>query len=282
MTPKKNPFNFKVFTSFLMSISFVVLLISGIVLFIAPPGRVANWTNWTILGFSKTDWINFHLVFMLLFIVAGIFHLFWFNWKPFLSYLKSRSAAGLRFKKELIWCAALSLVLLIGMPLGAPPMIWLADLSEAVTESWEEEAARAPVSHAELLTLEEYAQTIGLTADRVLSTLEQNGLTVVGPDQVMEELAAANDMAPSEIDRFFKQDDGRYDSGVKPAGAGLGKMELSELIQELNLTMTQARARLEKAGVAEVREDWTLKRIAEANDRAPRELMDILAPGIQH
>lgn len=40
-------------TSFIITFAFVVIAISGVILYIVPPGRVANWTNWQLLGLGK-------------------------------------------------------------------------------------------------------------------------------------------------------------------------------------------------------------------------------------
>ena len=36
--------------------SFLVLAFTGCILFVTPPGRVANWTGWTMLGLTKHEW----------------------------------------------------------------------------------------------------------------------------------------------------------------------------------------------------------------------------------
>ncbi len=52
MTDKKKQFKIRAFTAMMMLLSFVLETISGIVLYIVPPGRVANWTNWKIWGLT--------------------------------------------------------------------------------------------------------------------------------------------------------------------------------------------------------------------------------------
>ena len=156
----KGKFNYKVFTSLLMALAFLVMVVSGIILYISPPGRVANWTNWNIWGLSKVQWTNFHLTFMVVFIISGVLHLFHFNWKLFWSYLKSKSQAGLRFKSEMLVAVILFLILLAGTILEIPPMSTVADLGDTFSESWDENKIEAPQAHAELLTIEAYAATI--------------------------------------------------------------------------------------------------------------------------
>ena len=42
--------------TFLVVLALVVDAVSGIILYIAPPGRVANWTNWQVWGLGKDQW----------------------------------------------------------------------------------------------------------------------------------------------------------------------------------------------------------------------------------
>ena len=93
-------FHWKVFVSFYVVFSFLALAVSGIVLYVAPPGRIANWSIWTLGALSKAQWQAVHTIVALLFIVAAGFHLY-FNWKVLMAYLRSKLAEGLRMKWEL-------------------------------------------------------------------------------------------------------------------------------------------------------------------------------------
>jgi hypothetical protein len=42
------------FASLLTTFSFIVMSISGILLFIVPQGRIAEWTDWRMLGLTKS------------------------------------------------------------------------------------------------------------------------------------------------------------------------------------------------------------------------------------
>ena len=46
-------FNFRALTSLTLLWMFLALLVSGVVLYIAPPGRIAHWTDWALLGLTK-------------------------------------------------------------------------------------------------------------------------------------------------------------------------------------------------------------------------------------
>lgn len=98
-------FHGRAFVTFYVTLSFLVLAVSGIVLYVAPPGRVANWSRWTIGSLDRHGWQAVHTVFALLFVLAGAFHL-WFNWRTFWHLLRSRLGQGLLVKRELVLAAA--------------------------------------------------------------------------------------------------------------------------------------------------------------------------------
>jgi len=49
-------FNWRGFTSLLLAAGFLILAGSGLVLYASPRGRVANWTDWEVLGLTKHEW----------------------------------------------------------------------------------------------------------------------------------------------------------------------------------------------------------------------------------
>jgi hypothetical protein len=275
----KKTFNYRVFTSFTLTLAFLMLLISGIVLYISPAGRVANWTSWNIWGLSKTQWTNLHLTFMVIFIITGVLHLFYFNWKLFWSYLKTKTPAGFKFKPEMSAAIILFIVLVVGTQLKIPPMSTVAYFGEIFSESWEENQIKAPVSQAELLTVQQYAATIQEPIDNVMAVLKTNGYEANGPDHVLAELAAKYNMAPSDIDKLFKTETNEYPSGVKSsAGSGLGKLTLAGMAKQLNMTQDEALEKLKHRGVVQAKPNQTLKEIAEANGKSPQDIMTMLDP----
>ena len=64
---------------------FLMLILSGTMLYVSPPGRVAHWTGWTLLGGSKEQWGAVHSLMALVFLIGGLFHLLklqicsWYN-----------------------------------------------------------------------------------------------------------------------------------------------------------------------------------------------------------
>lgn len=128
-------FQWRAFVTLFVTLSFVLLTASGIVLYVAPPGRVAHWSLWTLARLDKEAWQAVHTVFAFLFVLAGAFHLY-FNWRIFWSYLRSKLTAGVRMKREL--APATSLVLTIGVLTVAdlPPFATVIDLGARAKEAW--------------------------------------------------------------------------------------------------------------------------------------------------
>ena len=98
--PDAKPFSWRAFVTFYVVLSFLVIAVTGIVLFITPPGRIANWSDWRLLGFSKSQWQTVHTIFSFIFVVAASFHLF-FNWRVILGYMAKRIHEGINKRREL-------------------------------------------------------------------------------------------------------------------------------------------------------------------------------------
>jgi hypothetical protein len=95
---KLNP---RSFVSLLTFSGFIIMSFTGIVLYFTPQGRVAYWTDWKFLGLTKVDWGNIHIISCFLFIVVGLFHLY-YNWKPLTNYLSDKASHTFKLRKELM------------------------------------------------------------------------------------------------------------------------------------------------------------------------------------
>jgi hypothetical protein len=67
MADEKRKFNLRSFTSFTLVISTLIMSWSGFILYIAPPGRIANWGTWKLMLFTKSEWQALHTIFSYLF-----------------------------------------------------------------------------------------------------------------------------------------------------------------------------------------------------------------------
>lgn len=198
---KNSAFSWRSFISFGLFAAFLMLLVSGIILYLSPPGRVANWTNWQILGLSKHDWQNQHTIFSLAFVILSLFHLFFINWKAFWSYIAAKTHAGLSKPVEMFSILMLSLLFGIGTHLKFQPFSAVIDFGEYLSGSWEEAESRPPVPHAEKMTLKEISEKFagGVSPESLRRKLETEGVAVRSLDQTLEHIGRENRKSAQEV-----------------------------------------------------------------------------------
>jgi len=238
----KKGLNWRIFISFGLLTSFLMLLISGIILYIAPPGRVANWTGWSILGLSKQAWQNQHTIFGFSFAVLSVFHLFVINWKAFFAYITTKTTKGLKNPVEFSAIILLTLLFGIGTQLEVQPFTSIINFGESIKDSWESDTNEPPVPHAETMTLEELSlqPALSTTAEAMLETLQKAGLKATATTQTLGEIAQDNGMLPTEVYKLLapaaKQGKGqgqqREQQKTELQKEGFGRKTLDQIAEE--------------------------------------------------
>jgi hypothetical protein len=104
MSEKKPEFQFRAFVSVLSGLSLLVMILSGLILFFAPSGRLARDTAWLWWGLGRFEWIALHICFSLLFAVACVFHVY-LNLRAIKRYFQGQLTKKWAFRPE--WIAAL-------------------------------------------------------------------------------------------------------------------------------------------------------------------------------
>ena len=270
----KKSFSCLVFISFGLFIALLMMLVSGVILYISPPGRVANWTDWRMIGLTKRGWQNQHIIFGFSFLILSLFHLFFVNWKAFLSYLKSKTSEGLKSPGELLTIIMLSSLFVIGTYYGIQPFSAVIKFGDAISSSWERQEKQAPVPHAELMTLTQLAEQPGLGGDpaALKTKLEKAGLNVTSQDQTLAEIATLNGKTAEEVYEFIAP---TKTEKHKIQGQGFGKKTLQEIADEGGVSSTSLQLALRQKGI-DAKLDSPLKSIAENNKIEMSELRKIL------
>jgi hypothetical protein len=240
-------FHWKVFVSFYVVFSFLALAVSGVVLYIAPPGRIANWSIWTLGALSKAQWQAVHTVVALLFLVAAGFHLY-FNWKVLMAYFRSRLAEGLRMKWELASASAAAVVILTVSIAGVPPFSTVMAFGEDVKNSWSTSATEPPLPHAELLSVEKLADEVKIPAEAVIANLEKNGIPVESASVTVGQLAVRHNLSPQQVYQKIQSSDAKPKVSVLQGG-GWGRMTVAQLCERAGITVETGVERLRAQGV---------------------------------
>ena len=268
----KIKFSWRAFISFGLTYSFIIILISGIILYMSPPGRYANWVNWEIMGSTKAGWQALHTVFSFTFVILSVFHLFTINWKSFLSYLKSKRQSGINKSREFYISTLLVLVFFFGIIYSIPPFKSIMDLGEYLTESWEKVEEEPPIPHAELLTLAELAEQLKLSSvDEITRKLTIHEIKFDNTDQTLQEIAAINETTPLEIyDQISKK------SGAQQQGSGIGRKTIETFAVEVGKNPDEVMKILKENGIkAEIGQ--TLREIGDNNNIPPKDIFELFS-----
>jgi hypothetical protein len=136
-TTRKKPFKWRGVATFMLVMALLVEIISGVVLYITPPGRYAHWTNWTLWGLSKEGWGAMHTIFgyLLLIIIAG--HLY-YNWKVIVAFLWSKVRHTFNLKRELAVATVITLAVFLGTVWNVAPFSSVMNFGEKAKHSWEQ------------------------------------------------------------------------------------------------------------------------------------------------
>lgn len=255
------------------------MTITGITLYISPPGRVAHWSNWLFIGISKEDWQSLHTLFSFIWVLAMVFHLI-FNWKPILSYIRKKVDSGSKLKKELVFAAALSLIIFFGTFTQVTPFNYVMDFGEYMTNSWSSDETEPPVPHAELFSAADFSKTIGITTQKFVSVMNANGYPISDTLATIQSIGAEFQIAPSLIYNLFKSENAEIPQNILAhAGSGYGRKNISEVFDDNNLTWQQGISILKGHGII-LQEDDKLKNIAEKNNILPIDLINMISsPG---
>lgn len=268
----KNKFSWRALISFGLTYSFIIILISGSILFIAPPGRYAHWVNWQIASLNKEGWQALHTIFSYTFVILSVFHLFTVNWKAFLSYLKSKTKNGLNKKREFIVATSAFALFFLGVLFAVPPFQSVMDLSTYFTESWEKAEEQPPVPHAELLTLAELSEQIkNINLEEMINNLDKFQIKFENTNQqTLSDIALINQTTPMEIYQKINKK-----AGNQLQGSGIGRKSLETFVNENGKDINEVLALLEKNGI-NAQKEQTLKEIGENNDVLPRDVFNLI------
>jgi len=260
-------------TSLTMLLAFAVMILTGIVLYVVPHGRVAYWADWRLLGLSKTQWGDLHITTGLLLVVSGILHVY-YNWRPILTYLKNRSRQVRVFTREFNIALVLVSAFLVMTGLQLPPLSWVLEAGESIKDHAAEIYGEPPYGHAEESTLRILAKRLGLDLVRTLDRLGKAKVSVRGPEDRMLDIARRNGMTPQEVYTVIETGSAAVDA----ARAGLGRKPVAEISDRLGIDPQRAVALLARHGIT-VRGEGTLRSIAARCGRSPGEVYRLLDYG---
>jgi hypothetical protein len=254
------------------------MLVTSIILFIAPQGRVAYWADWRLWGLTKTDWGNVHINLGLLFLVALSVHIY-YNWKPLISYLKNKAKQIKLFTPEFSLALAITMVFIFGSYFLVPPFGWVMSLNEHFKDAGAEKYGEPPYGHAELSSLQTFVNKMKLDLNRSIELLDKAGYAVEDGNITLAAIGRRYNIPPqlvyetiksAKIVSANKSDTKRLPESPIP---GTGNLTLADFCTQHKLNMKRVVRELKKQGI-EASEDLTLKKIAANNQTSPSDIYE--------
>ena len=274
--------------SLLTAMSFLIMSISGIVLFIVPQGRIANWIDWRFLALTKGQWGDMHITTSLLFILAVAWHIV-LNWRSLLNYFRDRAKRTVALKGELLAAGVLTLFVTFGSIYPLPPLSYILNLNDFIKTAWIKGPQDEPViSHAEQLSLRTFAGKLAIEPAAALAELQKNGVQITTADDKLADIARLNKISPAGIYRHLEA----LEKAAKPAdlrwtaqrvddrfeGKGMGKKALLDICKEVGLDSQTAITKLAGKGIS-AKTDDTLRKLADAHGTGPMDILKHLLDG---
>lgn len=268
-------------TSLTATLAFILMVLTSVVLYVVPQGRVAYWADWRLWGLSKTEWGNIHINLGLLFLIALFLHIY-YNWKPLMSYLKDKTRKMKILTPEFNVALVITIAAVVGTYLLVPPFSWIMALNDHLKEAGAAKYGEPPYGHAELSTLQTFAQKMGLDIKESMAGLEKAGFRIENNQQTLADLGRRHNVPPQKIYQAMKTaaDGSPVVEGIpsKMPDApppGTGNLTLTDLLGRYNLSATAILSEIKRSDLT-MREDMTLKAIAEANHLSPLEIYELI------
>ncbi len=193
----------KKITSLSLGISFIIMAYTGVMLFLCPHGKVAYWSDWHMLGLSKTQYGEIHTTSMLLVLVFGILHIY-YNWKPIVSYMKDSSKKLSWTRKEFLIALGLNLFFVVGTLTYMQPLKGFLDFNENIKEYWADKHGEPPFGHAEESKLVKLCKKMKIDIEVAKDILKQNNIKF-DENESLKTIAKRNNTSPDAIYKLIKK-----------------------------------------------------------------------------
>ena len=273
--------------SLITALSFLIMAVSGLVLFVVPQGRIAIWVDWQFLGLSREQWGDMHISTSLLFVLAGVWHTV-INWRALVGYFRDRTRRTVVLKTELVIALLTTVFFTVGAVFQVPPVSYVLALNEMVKNAWVRSPADEPVvAHGELLAFSAFVKKADIPLEPALEALRRQGVEISGPEQKVLDIARNNHISPAALyarietltirsDEVSRWDDQRVTDRYD--GKGIGRRSVADLCAETGVDIALAQRKLAERSITATPDD-TLKAIADANQQTPIDVLKIILAG---
>lgn len=264
-------------TSLTLVISGIIELITSVILYIIPSGRVAYWSDYHLLGLSKTQWGDIHITVGTLLLVTASIHIY-YNWRPITTYLKNKAKKLTIFNKNFNIALIISLFVAGGTIYKLPPMNYILDLGEYFTGLGNEKYGEPPYGHAELSSLKMFCDKMDISLENAIVLLKNANMKFSDEKNSIVKIAKDNNKTPQQIYNIIKLTNDNLKGG-KPfpnnPPPGFGKKTIKVICQTYNLSKDKVITKLKNAGYV-IQAGDTVKEIGNNNKSNPMAIFEMV------
>lgn len=286
------------FVSMTSLFAFLYLAFTGILLYIIPPGRIAYWADWEIIGLNKDNLGQTHITVSMLFLILMVLHI-WLNWKSIWLYMKNKNGKFVLFTPETVAALALSCFVFIGTLYSVAPFSNIVNALTDFKDDYEYTIGVPPYPHAELSSLGDFMYKMNIDEEKAYALLDAAGIKYAEELSLIE-IGDNNGMRPSDVYavikpakekkgvNFSEREEGetaekqkidmsKYDGLM---GSGMGNKSVAEAAEMSGIDAAEAVSRLSKQGI-KAEEGNTLKEVSGTAAMTPMDVYIIIDSGIK-
>ncbi|WP_419777907.1 DUF4405 domain-containing protein [Malaciobacter marinus] len=206
-------------TSLSLGFSFLIMSYTGIILFVAPHGRVSRWLDWHLFGLDKVQYQELHNTSMITLLFFGILHIY-YNWKPIVNYLKDSTKKISFTKKEFLIAFILNAFFVIGTLTHIQPFKGFLDLGETFKSSWSENitktssnnntnvkviAIKPPPQRLGRKTLQELSDMGNINLEYALKALKSKGINNINSNIKIKDIANELNIEKNDVYKLITE-----------------------------------------------------------------------------
>jgi len=277
--------NFRKITSLTLLISFLLCVLTSIILYIVPDGRIAFWSVWQFWGLSKTQWGDLHLNWGILLLLACCMHIY-YNWKPIVAYLKDKTKRMRIFTANFNCALLLALVFGLGTYFQIPPMSTILNFRDSIKGAAAVKYGEPPYGHAELSSLKTLATKASLDLATCLDLLKQKNIRYENENQSIITIAGENNLTPQQVYDIIlpaakKEAMASNTAFPDTPPPNFGRKKITEMAADYNLKVPDIIQALNSKGV-KAEPTQSIKEIATLNNMEPLSVFKVIQDSINN
>lgn len=273
---RRLPLNLRKITTLTALVSFALEMLTSVILYIVPQGRVAYWSEWRLWGLTKTQWGSLHVNLGVLFLLAICLHTY-YNWSAIVAYLKNRAKELRILTTDFIVALVLCLVFTLGTYWELVPFSTIIAIGDQIKEAGAKKYGEPPYGHAELSSLATFSKKVELDLDASLKRLAAAKIRVTDPSQSVADIAKMNHLTPKALYEAMlpPQQPGQSKSLPANPPGGFGQKPLADICREYQLDIATVLQGLAARKIS-ANGTMTIKEIAAANNTSPMDIFEAL------